>query len=159
MLVSTLNKLDELKIEKMKQVNLFKHYLENKDVNLNNLFVNACSHGHYKIAKLLLEDPNVDPSEYNNQAIQEACKNGFLKIVNLLLSDPRVDPSDSNNSALELACKHNNLHIIDTLLEDQRVQISFDISCYSEEVQKKFQYVQIIYNAQESNLKKIKISN
>ena len=40
----------------------------------------------------LLEDPRVDPSANNNEAIGIASAYGHLAIVNRLLADPRVDP-------------------------------------------------------------------
>jgi ankyrin repeat protein len=158
-----LDEVDDLKIKKQNKINEFKSSLketDKNDVDLNQLFIVACSHGHYKIAKFLLEDVKVDPSFQENRAFNQACKNGFLKIAKLCLSDQRVDPSCDGNFALHVACRYRHLDIIDLLLQDQRVlkpQDVFDISHYSEEVRKIFQNIKRTDHAQESNLKKIKI--
>lgn len=46
-----------------------------------------------KIVKLLLNNPNVDPSTDNNYAIGMACGQCNIEMVKLLLKDSRVDPS------------------------------------------------------------------
>ena len=48
----------------------------------------------------LLNDPRVDPSADNNDAICCASDNGQVEVVKLLLNDPRIDPSDDNNRAI-----------------------------------------------------------
>jgi ankyrin repeat protein len=163
MLNLILDEFDDLKIKKQNYINKFKSSLkaiDEDDVDFNQLFIRACSHGHYKIAKFLLEDVKVDPSFQENRAFNQACKNGFLKTAKLCLNDQRVDPSCDGNFALHVACRYRHLDIINLLLKDQRVmkpQDVFDISHYSEEVREIFQNIERTGDAQESNLKKIKI--
>lgn len=45
--------------------------------------------GSTKILKLILSDPNVDPSINNNAAMKEALEYEHEDIVKLLKSDPR----------------------------------------------------------------------
>ena len=42
------------------------------------------------MVKLLLKDPRVDPSDWNNAVIIYAAGAGHREIVKLLLADPRV---------------------------------------------------------------------
>jgi hypothetical protein len=66
----------------------------------------ASENGHVEVVKLLLNDPRVDPSAYNNDAIRWASKYGHVEVVKLLLNDPRVDPSVANNYAIRLASEN-----------------------------------------------------
>ena len=71
---------------------------------------------YIEVVKLLLNDPLVDPSAYNNHAIRWASENGYTEIVKLLLNDPRVDPSDNDNHAIQLASKMGHTEVVRILL-------------------------------------------
>ena len=86
--------------------------------------VKACEYGHAKLVKILLDLPNVDPSERDNLAIRVACTHGYTKVAEILLQDPRVDPSAQNNKALFKACVGGYVKIIKMLLADPRVDPS-----------------------------------
>ena len=49
-----------------------------------------------KMVELLLQDPRVEPSVRNNEAILLATCYGHVKMIELLFQDPRVDPSALN---------------------------------------------------------------
>jgi hypothetical protein len=86
----------------------------------------ASENGHLEVVKLLLADPRVDPSDYNNIAIQAASKNGQLEVVRLLLSHPRVNPSDYGNDAIKVAFLTGHLEVVRLLLSDRRMDPSVD---------------------------------
>ena len=72
----------------------------------------------------LLEDPRVDPTKFDNIAIQSAVENGRTDIVNRLLEDQRVDPSKNNNIILVHASIRGYPDIVERLLKDPRVNPS-----------------------------------
>jgi hypothetical protein len=86
----------------------------------------ASYHGNVEEVERLLQDPNVDPSENNNSAIQYASDNGHLAVVERLLQDHRVDPSSLNNDAIQCAASSGHLAIVERLLQDDRVDPSDD---------------------------------
>ena len=88
----------------------------------------ACSKDVPDIVRLLLCDPRVDPSVWNQQAIQWASREGHIDIVHLLLADPRVDPSAGNQYAIREASVKGRTEIIRMLLADPRVDPSIDPS-------------------------------
>lgn len=53
----------------------------------------ACVHGFVDIVKELLKDERVNPSDWDNRAIEYALDNGHMDVVNALLNDKRVDRS------------------------------------------------------------------
>ena len=55
-----------------------------------------------KIAKLLLQNPNVDPTFNNNFAMVWAVSAADVEMVKLLLDDGRINPSYDNNYLLDL---------------------------------------------------------
>jgi hypothetical protein len=73
---------------------------------------------------LLLQDPRVDPSMGDNQAILEASRKGHLAVVDRLLQDPRVNPSACGNYAIREASGKGHLAVVDRLLQDPRVDPS-----------------------------------
>ena len=60
----------------------------------NNKLINwIIAHNHSEIAKLLLQNKQIDPSVNNNTMIEWASEEGFLDVVKLLLQDKRVNPT------------------------------------------------------------------
>jgi ankyrin repeat protein len=94
--------------------------------NKNQRVICAAYFGNLEVVTLLLQDPRVDPSARNSDAIQWASYNGHLEIVTLLLQDPRVDPSDDNNWTIKYASAKGHLEIVTLLLQDPRVDPSDD---------------------------------
>ncbi len=74
----------------------------------------------------LLEDPRVDPSDKNNDAISMACMNGHIDIVKLLFLQPQVDPSDNNNFAITRASESGHMEVVRLLLQDPRTDPSIE---------------------------------
>jgi hypothetical protein len=70
---------------------------------------------------LLLGDPRVDPSSWDNASIRLASRNGHAEIVQMLLEDPRVDPTVRDNEALRRAQDRNHPQVMKVLLNDPRV--------------------------------------
>ena len=64
---------------------LFFYFIE----NIQKLFLNACMNNRIEIVKLLLQDPRVDPSDQNNEAIRWVSRYGRVEVVKLLSQDPR----------------------------------------------------------------------
>jgi hypothetical protein len=50
----------------------------------------ASQYGKLAVVARLLQDPRVDPSDRDNQAIRKASNSGRLAVVERLLQDPRV---------------------------------------------------------------------
>ena len=48
------------------------------------LVAKTSSNGHFEVVELLLKQPGVDPTAYNNDAIIAANLNGHLEVVKLL---------------------------------------------------------------------------
>ena len=84
----------------------------------------ACQMGHIDIVRILLADPRVDPSDYDNFAIRKASQYGRFEVVKLLLADPRVDPTVYDNKAIRWASRYGRLEVVDLLLADSRVDPS-----------------------------------
>lgn len=63
----------------------------------------ACVHGFVDIVKELLKDERVNPSDWNNRAIEYALDNGHDDVLNALLNDKRVDRSTLEEFAEDLA--------------------------------------------------------
>jgi hypothetical protein len=77
----------------------------------------AVLHNKKQAIAFLLQDPRVDPSAFNNIALQLACYHGHKDIVQLLLEDPRVNPGVPNNKPLNMATYQGHLEIVQLLLE------------------------------------------
>ena len=88
--------------------------------------INASDNGHVKVVELLLNDPRVDPSNYNNTAIRWASFEGRVKVVELLLNDPRVDPSANNNFAIRYASHKGYAKVVELLLNHPRVSSTWN---------------------------------
>jgi ankyrin repeat protein len=71
--------------------------------------------------QILLHDPRVDPSTFNNEAIIKAICKGHTEIVRLLLQDERVDPSARDNIAIWYASQGGHAEVVRLLLADPRV--------------------------------------
>ena len=93
-------------------------------VKLYDPFIQAVRNGNLEKIKLLLSDPRIDPSAFNNHAIQWASFHGFTEIVKLLLSDPRVDPSIDDNYPIVWAVRNGHPEIVKLLLSDPRINLS-----------------------------------
>lgn len=87
-------------------------------------FSNAAMYGCAEVIKVLLLDPNVDPSRANNIAIRWAAENGHIEVVKLLLADSRVDPSSASNDALVSTANKGHLNVVELLLSDPRADPS-----------------------------------
>jgi hypothetical protein len=86
------------------------------------LFMYCCEKGILWAIEDLLE--YVDPSMYNNNAIQRASVLGYLDVVERLLQDSRVDPSANDNLAVQWASHAGHLPVVERLLRDPRVDPS-----------------------------------
>ena len=95
--------------------------------NIQNLFQFVSQEGFDAVARLLFEDPRVDPSARNNKAIQWASGQGHDAVVQLLLADARVDPSAQNNFAIRWASGQGHDAVVRLLLADPRVDPSANI--------------------------------
>ncbi|KAI8847910.1 hypothetical protein BC829DRAFT_395409 [Chytridium lagenaria] len=87
----------------------------------------ACARGRdngFAALHALLNDPRVDPSACDNQAIRRAASHGLTDIVERLLKDPRVDPTSNDNQAIRKACGHRHVGVVRLLLADPRVDPS-----------------------------------
>jgi ankyrin repeat protein len=86
-------------------------------------FINEVKHGSLEVVKRLLQDPRIDPSDYDNYAIQIASANGNSAVVKILLQDPRVNPSARDNWAIQIASSYGRVAVVTLLLQDPRVDV------------------------------------
>jgi hypothetical protein len=95
-----------------------------KSCILEEVFTIILKQNHdYSLIEYLLNNLQINPVAYSNQAIINASISGKHKSVKLLLRDPRVDPSAQNNQAIIEASK-NSVEIVRLLLTDSRVDPS-----------------------------------
>jgi len=77
---------------------------------------------------VLLADPRVDPSAYDNEAICSASKEGHTDVVKELLADGRLSdkpyPSADENYAIRFASQNGHTDVVKVLLADPRVDPS-----------------------------------
>ncbi len=85
----------------------------------------AAANGHLDILNLWLDDPSVDPSANDNEAIRSAAWNGHWDVVNRLLDDPRVDPSAIHYSSI-IAAMQRSVDVVLRLVEDERFDPSVE---------------------------------
>lgn len=89
-----------------------------EDIILGNTDIGAASYyGHLDKVKILLANPQVDPSTNNNYAIRWASYKGYIEIVKLLAADRRVDPSSLNNWGIWWAFLNNHFKVVEFLFE------------------------------------------
>ncbi|MEM3858015.1 MAG: ankyrin repeat domain-containing protein [Candidatus Micrarchaeaceae archaeon] len=102
-------------------LDIFYKLISDKRVSVSdNMFINACSNGHYEIAKTLL-NYNINPASNDQQALISASKNGHIDVVKLLLSLPEIDPSKQDQSALNMASIYGHYDVVKILLSDKRI--------------------------------------
>ena len=75
----------------------------------------------YEAAKLVLEDPRVDPGSYYSSSFTWSAGNGHLDIVKLLINDPRVDPTAGDMAAYHWALENGHGEVVEFLSRDPRV--------------------------------------
>ena len=86
----------------------------------------ACKKNEIEKVRILLNN-GVDPTEYDNMALEICSIYGHAELVKLLLQDPRVDPSQNENYSIQLASEYGQTEVVKILLKDPRVNIS---DCY-----------------------------
>lgn len=91
-------------------------------IRLNSRMIqHAAEEGSVEILRLLLADPELDPSINNNGAIRGAATTAHPESVQLLLADPRVDPTANYNEAIREAARLGRIETVQLLLQDPRV--------------------------------------
>lgn len=58
---------------------------------LDDALARAAGNGHLNIVNRLLEEPNINPSNWGNLALKNAAKNRHLEVALRLLQDPRIN--------------------------------------------------------------------
>lgn len=71
--------------------------------------------------KKLLEDPEVDPSFNDNEAIRVASMLGLDNVIQLLLHHEKVDPAARDNEAIRVAAGNGHLAAVQVLLASGKV--------------------------------------
>ena len=90
------------------QKNTFLPYMNfNEEIKL------AASYGRFTILKLLLNHPNIDPRNENNDIMFAFIKEDNLEAFKLLFEDPRM----KNNLYLEDAVRKSFIHSSDKIFE------------------------------------------
>ena len=82
----------------------------------NEALVIAVDHEEIEVIKMLLRDPQVDPTYEKNTAFNLACRSGNMDIVKLFISDRRVDISGYDNAALLYATLNGHKDVVVALL-------------------------------------------
>ena len=87
----------------------------------------ACCEGHYDFAKILLQDPEVDPNNYlqNGNILAYACAEGHTDIVKLLLRCRKVDTTLGTYKAIRWAICRGRADISILLFEYDNRNIEY----------------------------------
>lgn len=80
--------------------------------------------GNADVMRVVLEDPQFDPSFDDNIAITAASSKGYGDIVVMLLSDPRVNPSAQGNLSIIQASTNGRVDVVRILLDHEGVDPS-----------------------------------
>lgn len=110
----------------MQRINVVRYFLKTYEIEENaglESLVFACRNGHYKTAKVLLEDGEFDPSSDDSYCLKKACKYGHTKIVELLLDDGRADPNAGEGAPIFYAYRKNDPEMYEALCIDYRTII------------------------------------
>lgn len=86
----------------------------------------ACIRGQIETIKLLISDPDMDPSIDYNEQLYNACDKRRFEVVKYLLENKKVDPSVNNNYIIKNIAVNNSIEMTKFLLEDKRVNPSVD---------------------------------
>lgn len=108
-----------------KNYEIVKLLLQHKRFNLKSkidALHSACEAGRFKLAKLILEDKNVDPGVDNSFSFLLACKSGNEKLVSLLLEYPTLDVSATLfGNCIDYALRSRNPLVLKVLLQNEKV--------------------------------------
>eukprot|EP01117_Protostelium_nocturnum_P006548 TRINITY_DN235_c1_g1_i1.p1 TRINITY_DN235_c1_g1~~TRINITY_DN235_c1_g1_i1.p1 ORF type:complete len:813 (-),score=209.20 TRINITY_DN235_c1_g1_i1:175-2613(-) len=91
---------------------------------LSRLIGSAIYSGSTQMLQNLLDDPNLDPSIDDHDALLLCAKIGKLDCLKLLLNDPRVDPGAKEGEALRLAVESGNHESVYYLLNTGRANLA-----------------------------------
>jgi ankyrin repeat protein len=84
------------------------------------IFEDACKNRDLLLAKKLLQDPEVNPTNGGSYILRLVAHKGYCEIVKLLLEDGRADPYLYDSHALVLAADNEQTETVKLLLEDGR---------------------------------------
>ena len=83
--------------------------------------------GQLDVIKLLLDDPRIDPSVFDDAAMRCATETRNIEAIKLLLSCPKFNVcSDYNQNMLILSCKENDIDLLEMLMADKRFDPSYN---------------------------------
>jgi hypothetical protein len=68
----------------------------------NRLFNDACKYNCADLVKIMLKNPNLDPSERNNYAVRIAYYNNCYEVMDLLIKDKRVTNNLTQDQLINL---------------------------------------------------------
>lgn len=74
----------------------------------------------HDVIEILINDPNIDPSEEDNWLLKECTKKNFIKLVILLLTKEKVDPTVNNYYVLKTAANCGYLELVKLFMADAR---------------------------------------
>lgn len=112
---------DVLRWGKLDWVDQFLRRSPNLGFDQNVIIRLASERGYTPLVRRLLQNSDVDPTDYDNLAIKVASSLGHADVVDVLLADPRVNPSHDRNYALRFAATFGHVEVVNRLLRDPRV--------------------------------------
>jgi ankyrin repeat protein len=89
-----------------------------------NELIRAASCSRFDFVTFFVNTCNIDPSLYDNWAMQYASQNGNLQIVEFLLQDSRVDPTVRGFVVFQVAIQNGHFDVLRSLLN--RVSLSVE---------------------------------
>ena len=93
------------------------------DINEKGLYLTRVAQsGNLEQFKILLGNPDYDPTWENSHVFQMACESGHLHIVNELMLDNRIDPATELNSPLYWSAGKGHFNIVARLLLSDKVK-------------------------------------
>lgn len=79
---------------------------------LDDALAKAAEGGHLGVINRLLEEPNINPSNWGNLALKNAATNRHLEVVLRLLRDPRIDINNEDKAELVKIFRKNGWNIL-----------------------------------------------
>lgn len=97
--------------------------LNSLDVNVEDgwLLGKAAKSGYAEVVRMLLNNPQTEPSLSGNYAVRISAEKGHYQIVKMLLANPKVDPSADGNIALRRAAELGHDDVVELLLTHPKV--------------------------------------
>jgi len=116
-----------LEIEKPNvDMEMIKKIIETGNLPTENNLISAAAWGHLNLVKLFIEEYDLDPTAFEDQAIRIAANNNNPEVVEYLLGFEEVNPNAKGGKAIKSAAENGHIKVVKLLLNDKRVDPSIE---------------------------------